>query len=67
MPGSCTRHLCWTTPSYPDRFAAVISEVIWAQRIWTVQRAIEGWRRRTGTTTAINFAESSQNDVSRRC
>jgi hypothetical protein len=53
-------------PSTGDRVAAWlrsnasrlgISEVIWAQRIWTVQRSSEGWRwmEDRGSTTANHY------------
>ena len=34
-----------------------VSEVIWAQRIWTVQRSSEGWRymEDRGSTTANHY------------
>jgi hypothetical protein len=34
-----------------------VSEVIWAQRIWTVQRSSEGWRQMEdrGSSTANHY------------
>ena len=55
----CTRSLGDAIASYVRSHASRfgVSEVIWSQRIWSVQRSSEGWRpmEDRGSTTANHY------------